>query len=75
MRTSRLTSPAVSSGADNKLAISVDDATALTGLGRSTIYELMTTGQLPFVKLGARRLILVDDIRALLTAHRSAVAA
>lgn len=53
------------------LALSVDDAARQSGLGRTTLYELMQAGQLPFAKIGARRLILVDDLRALLAAHRS----
>ena len=53
-----------------RLALSVDDAVRQSGLGRSTLYELMQTGQLAYAKIGARRLILVDDLRALLAAHR-----
>ena len=55
-----------------KLAVSVADAAQLTGLGRSTLYELMAAGTLPFVKLGNRRLLMVRDLEALLAAHRTA---
>jgi excisionase family DNA binding protein len=35
----------------------VMDASEATSLGRTKIYELMDSGQLPSVKVGARRLI------------------
>ena len=54
-----------------KLAVSVEEAAEISSLGRSTLYELMTAGRLPFVKLGNRRLLLVRDLEALLAAHRS----
>ena len=53
-----------------KLALSVSEAVAMTGLGRTTLYDLMEIGRLPFVKLGTRRLLMTDDLRALLMAHR-----
>jgi excisionase family DNA binding protein len=58
-----------------KLSVSVDDAAEMTGLSRSSLYERMQVGELPFIKLGARRLILVSDLLALLAAHRSEPAA
>jgi excisionase family DNA binding protein len=53
-----------------RLALSIEEAARQTGLGRSTFYELMQTGQLAYTKIGARRLILVADLEALLAAHR-----
>lgn len=57
-------------GAD-RLTISIDDATKQSGLSRTTLYELMRSGELSYAKIGARRLIFMDDLRALLVAHRS----
>ncbi len=52
------------------IAISIEQAARQSGLGRSTLYELMSTGQLAYTKIGARRLILMADLQALLAAHR-----
>jgi excisionase family DNA binding protein len=39
------------------LAYSVKDAAAVLGVSRSTVYELIASGELPSTKLGNRRLI------------------
>lgn len=57
-----------------RLSVSVDDAAEMTGLSRSNLYERMAAGQLRFVKLGARRLVLVSDLHARLLVHRSGAA-
>ncbi len=57
----------------DKLAYTIAEATAASGLGRSTLYELMAVGKLAYVKVGSRRLIPVDALRAMLDAHRSLV--
>jgi excisionase family DNA binding protein len=41
----------------DKLLHNVSEASGLTGLSRSTLYELMRTGALASVKVGSRRLI------------------
>jgi excisionase family DNA binding protein len=51
-------------------AVSVRKAAESAGVSRSTIYEAMRTGGLKFVKIGARRLILLDDLREWLIALR-----
>jgi excisionase family DNA binding protein len=38
-------------------AYSVPEAVEFTGLGRTTLYMLMDRGELPYAKVGARRLI------------------
>ncbi len=40
-----------------RLAYSVDEAAHLTGLSRDLLYDQMRCGNLPFVKVGRRRLI------------------
>jgi excisionase family DNA binding protein len=54
------------------LAVSVAAATRLAGVGRTSIYEAIGTGELASCKLGTRRLILVDDLRAWLARQRHA---
>lgn len=49
----------------SKLAYSVKDACALTGLSRSKIYALMASSELGSIRVGGRRLIPVDAIRRL----------
>jgi excisionase family DNA binding protein len=51
---------------DEKLALRIGDAAAVSGLSRSTLYKLLGTGKLRNIKVGGRRLILREDIQALL---------
>lgn len=53
---------------EDKLALRVNEASAAAGISRSTIYKLMTTGKLRTTKVGGRRLILREDLQALLQA-------
>jgi excisionase family DNA binding protein len=45
------------------LAHSIAEACARSGIGRTAIYELINTGQLPARKRGRRTLILADDLQ------------
>ena len=38
-------------------SVTVAEAARFTGLGRTTLYALMAAGELPYTKVGARRLI------------------
>lgn len=49
-----------------RLAYSIEEATKLTSLGRSTLYILMSEGRLPYVQIGRRRLIRHDSLEQLL---------
>jgi excisionase family DNA binding protein len=40
-----------------RLAYSVDEAAQMTGLSRDLLYDQMRRGNLPYVKIGRRRLI------------------
>ena len=53
---------------ENKLALRVNEASIAAGISRSTIYKLMTSGKLRTTKVGGRRLILREDLQALLQA-------
>lgn len=49
-----------------KLAFSVAEACAALGLGKTNIYRLIAAGELETVKIGGRRLVPANSIRALL---------
>jgi excisionase family DNA binding protein len=46
----------------------INEASIAAGISRSTIYKLMTAGKLRTTKVGGRRLILREDLQALLHA-------
>ena len=48
------------------LSVTVAAAVKMTGLGRTTIFELLKAGRLRSAKIGSRRLILVSSLRELL---------
>jgi len=51
---------------DEKFAFRINEAVAVSGLSRSTLYKLLSAEKLRAVKIGGRRLILRDDLMALL---------
>ena len=64
----QITQP-VPESAGERLAYSVADAATVSGIGRTTLYALMASGQLPSKKIGKRRLIPADGLRKLLEAE------
>lgn len=52
------------------LAVSVREAVRLSGIGRSTLYQLMGARRLDYSKVGRSRLILVPSLKRLLTPVR-----
>ncbi len=46
------------------LAVSVPEATGISGVGKTTLYMAISAGELKSFTVGRRRLILVDDLRA-----------
>jgi excisionase family DNA binding protein len=48
------------------LAYRVNQVAAATGLCRSQIYNLMRSGELPFIEVGRIRLVRADDLHRLL---------
>jgi excisionase family DNA binding protein len=52
------------------LAVSPAEAARLAGIGRTTIYAAISSGELSSLKLGKRRLIVVTSLRAWLQAHQ-----
>jgi excisionase family DNA binding protein len=54
----------------DRLTLRRHDACLCSGLGRSSIYELISAGRLRSVKIGSRRLILREDLDALMKSGR-----
>jgi excisionase family DNA binding protein len=50
------------SGGVPKLALSVEQAAQACDLGKTTLYQLLASGQLKSRKIGRRRLILFSDL-------------
>ena len=53
-----------------QLAVSVPEAAQAAGVSRSCLYEEMQAGRLKYVKVGTRRLTLVEDLRRWLLLQR-----
>ena len=51
------------------IAVSPNEAARLAGVGRTTLYAALSSGDLKSIKIGTRRLITVDAIRAWLQQH------
>ena len=54
------------------LAVAPAEAARLAGVGRTTVYEAIGAGTLRSVKIGKRRLITIEALRAWLLAHEVA---
>jgi excisionase family DNA binding protein len=55
----------------DRLAYSVDEAAAITGLSRDLLYDQMRAGRLAYLKVGRRRIITRQHLEAFLTRHAS----
>lgn len=49
------------------IAVSIAQACYISGLSRPTLYRCIAAGQLPARKLGARTLIIVEELRNFLS--------
>jgi excisionase family DNA binding protein len=45
------------------IAVSIQEAVRLSGVGRSSIYEAVNRGEIPIRKRGRRSLVMVEDLR------------
>ena len=50
----------------DRLSLSIPEAVQASGLGRTTIYDLIKRGQLPICKVGSRTLIRLEALDGLL---------
>ena len=55
----------------DRLAYSVDEAAAITGLSRDLLYDQMRAGRLAYLKIGRRRVITRQHLEAFLTRQAS----
>jgi excisionase family DNA binding protein len=72
MQTIEITSLPIPSRKADPLAVSPAEAARLAGLGRTTIYAALGSGALKSLKIGKRRLIAVEALRAWLLSHEVA---
>jgi len=47
-----------------RIAVDVDTAAEMLGISRGALYPLVMAGEVPSFKIGRRRLVLVDGLRA-----------
>jgi excisionase family DNA binding protein len=47
----------LNTGIDKRLCITVPEAAGMLGISRNFAYELVKRGELPYIKLGKRKLI------------------
>ena len=48
---------------EDRLAVSVKEAAQIIGIGRTRLYELLNSGELPSIRIGFRRLIKIEALR------------
>ena len=58
--------PGTSTDLNERLAYSVDEAAAITGLSRDLLYDQMRAGKLAYLKVGRRRIITRQHLEAFL---------
>ena len=59
---------------NERISCTVAEACDSTGLGRTTVYELIKEGRIETRKIGKRTLILVPSLRAMMSTGRVAQA-
>ena len=64
------TQPQGASSAADPISVRIPEAVRMTGLSRSRLYELMGSGEIEFVKVGASTLILVESLKAFIESRR-----
>ena len=52
------------------ISVRIPEAVRLTGLSRSRLYELINSGDVETVKMGASTLVLVSSLKALVEGRR-----
>ena len=67
LKTPKPPTPDAAPGVEPRL-VSINDAAAMLGVGRDTIYKLLKSGKLRSLKFGSRHVVVVASIDALLAA-------
>ena len=57
---------------DRIISAPIGEFCVLSGLGRTVVYEMIGDGRLDAIKIGKRRLILIDSYRRLIERQRAA---
>lgn len=60
-------------GLSGRLTLGIAEVARALGVGRSTVYELMASGELPSLKVAGRRLVRVADLETLIVAKADEV--
>jgi excisionase family DNA binding protein len=55
-----------------RLTLSVNEVIEATGLGRTTVWKYIYSGELPSALVGGRRLVRVSDLEAFIERHMDA---
>jgi excisionase family DNA binding protein len=66
MRKKPMTTVSAAELLEQRIAFSVDEAAAVTGLSRDLLYDQMRTGKLGYLKVGRRRIITREHLAAFL---------
>ena len=53
------------------IAVSPDEAARLAGIGRTSLYAALAKGDLKSIKIGTRRLIMIDAIHEWLASYQT----
>jgi excisionase family DNA binding protein len=56
---------------DRVISAPINEFCALSGLGRTKVYEMLDGGELDSIKIGKRRLIIIDSYRKLIERQRA----
>ena len=59
----------------NRVALTPAEAREALAVGETKWHELIKSGELPTIKIGKSRRVLVTDLQAFLATHRQSVAA
>jgi excisionase family DNA binding protein len=57
---------------DRIISAPIGEFCVLSGLGRTVVYEMIGDGRLDAIKIGKRRLVLIDSYRRLIERQRAA---
>lgn len=60
---------------NGKLTYTINEAASAAGIGRTKLYELINSGEVPLIKIGTRSLVRRSDILQLLARNTVANAA
>jgi excisionase family DNA binding protein len=56
---------------ENQITATIPEFCRMTGIGRSSVYELISEGAIHSITMGRRRLIVIESYRALVARKRA----